>query len=414
MRKLRIAFVNTHPIQYFAPLYAYLNALDDVSITALYLSDYSIRGDIDKAFGQVVKWDVDLLAGYDARFVAGASKRSEATGFFSMIAPGLWGEILRGNFDALIVHGHTPVGMLVGIAAAKALGVPVFMRCETHLGLQRSPLKAALRRVLIGALYTSLEGVFAIGAANADFYRAMGVPKGRIFSMPYTVDNARFTAASRITEGKRTEIRARFGIRDTRPLILYSAKLQARKRPADLLQAAARLQQDGVLFHLLIVGSGEQEAELRDLSCSKRLKNVSFAGFVNQSTLPQIYAASDLFVLPSENEPWGLAINEAMCAGLPIVASQEIGCVPDLVKDGINGRTFPVGNIIVLADVLRDLVQGGQTLNRMGEASREIISHWSYADCRDGLREAITAVGLQTKLSVDQGGDVPATGGAGS
>ena len=75
MRKARIAFVNTHPIQYFAPLYAYLNASGDISVTALYLSDYSIRGEVDKAFGRVVKWDVDLLAGYEARFVAGASTR---------------------------------------------------------------------------------------------------------------------------------------------------------------------------------------------------------------------------------------------------------------------------------------------------------------------------------------------------
>ena len=71
------------------------------------------------------------------------------------------------------------------------------------------------------------------------------------------------------------------------------------------------------------------------------LPNIYFAGFVNQAALPaRVYAACDVFVLPSENETWGLAVNEAMCAGLPIVVSSEIGCAPDLVHDNCNGRTF--------------------------------------------------------------------------
>ena len=78
--KLRVAFVNTHPIQYFAPLYAYLNRTGEFAITALYLSDFSVRGSLDAAFGQTVKWDVDLLSGYDVRFVEGAGLRDEPNG----------------------------------------------------------------------------------------------------------------------------------------------------------------------------------------------------------------------------------------------------------------------------------------------------------------------------------------------
>ena len=74
-----------------------------------------------------------------------------------------------------------------------------------------------------------------------------------------------------------------------------------------------------------------------------------FTGFVNQSELPALYAASDVFVLPSENEPWGLAVNEAMCASLPVVVSREVGCAPDLVRDGVNGYTPAAGDIAGLA-----------------------------------------------------------------
>src|SRR5690242_9189476 len=136
----RIAFINTHPIQYFTPLYKYLNEMEDLSVTALFLSDFSVRGADDQGFGQIVKWDLDLLAGYDARFIRGAERRGEPTGFFSMIAPQLWHEVRAGGFDALVVHGHTPIAMLIAVVAAKTTSVPTFMRCETHLGLRRSTL----------------------------------------------------------------------------------------------------------------------------------------------------------------------------------------------------------------------------------------------------------------------------------
>jgi len=393
-KHVRIAFINTHPIQYLAPLYANLNGGSDLSITAIYLSDSSIRGESDRGFGHIVKWDIDLLAGYDARFVLGAERRGEPAGFFSMIAPQLWHEVRKGTFDALVLHGHTPAATMVAASAAKASHIPAFMRCETHLGLRRSALKSFLRRALIGTYYRRLDGVLAIGSANREFYRALGVPEQRIFDMPYTVDNRRFMTGARLADDERMKLRAGFGVHDDRPIALYAAKFQRRKHPDDLLYAAARLNREGVVFHLVMVGSGEMEQELRDLARQLRLPNIHFAGFVNQAALPRVYGACDVFVLPSENEPWGLAVNEAMCAGLPIVASSEIGCVPDLVHDGRNGRIFLAGNIGGLTDALRPLLIQPELRRNMCAASREIIASWSYAECRAGLRAALASVGL--------------------
>jgi glycosyltransferase involved in cell wall biosynthesis len=399
LRKVQIAFINTHPIQYFAPLYAYLNCARDLSIHVLYLSDYSVRGATDHGFGHIVKWDVDLLAGYEARFIRGAERRSEPAGFFSVIAPQLWHEVWRGAFDALVVHGHTPAATVVAAAAAKMAGIPTFLRCETHIGLRRSTVKSLLRRPLIGAYYRRLDGVLAIGSANREFYRAIGIPERRIFDMPYTVDNHRFMTAAQLADGERKELRASFGVSDDRPIVLYAAKFKRRKRPDDLLRAAARLNREGVVFHLAMVGSGEMETELHALAQHLGLSNIHFAGFVNQAALPCVYAACNVFVLPSENEPWGLAVNEAMCAGLPIVASAEIGCAPDLVHDGRNGRTFCAGNLGELTDAIRPLLTDPELRRRMGRTSRDIIAHWSYAECRVGLRAALASVGLGPAIS---------------
>ena len=390
MRKRRVAFLNTHPIQYFGPLYAYLNRAEDLSITGLYLSDYSIRGATDRAFGRAVRWDIDLLAGYDAQFIAGAERRNEPSGFLSMWAPEVWNAVRCGGFDALVVHGHTPATMLLALAAAKSAGTPVFARAETHLGLKRSPVKRALRRPVMSALYRQFDGFLTIGSANRAYYQAMGVDLNRMSLIPYCVDNARFARSAKFD---RLAARCRLGVEDEAPIVLYAAKFSPRKRPADLLAAAARLKASGAVFHLVMVGSGELEPRLHALAAGLGLTEATFPGFINQSELPGLYAASDIFVLPSEDEPWGLAVNEAMSAGLPVVVASEVGCVADLVVDGVNGRTFTAGDVEALAAALRELVEDPAARARMGATSQAIIAGWGFAECLSGLREALDRVG---------------------
>jgi glycosyltransferase involved in cell wall biosynthesis len=222
----------------------------------------------------------------------------------------------------------------------------------------------------------------------------MGVPAQHIFLTPYAVDNIRFMDAAALCPDARAEVRRGFGVHDETPIILFAAKFDERKCPGDLLQAAALLERDGAKFQLVMVGSGSLDAPLREMARGLGLRNIHFHGFANQSALPAIYGASEIFVLPSKNEPWGLAINEAMCAGLPIVASSEIGCVPDLVHDGVNGRTFPAGDIAALANALRGLVANREVRVEMGRASRAIISRWSFAEVGDGVRSALQSAGI--------------------
>jgi glycosyltransferase involved in cell wall biosynthesis len=399
---LRVAFVNTHPIQYFAPLYAHMTR-NGIEITALYLSDFSIRGGHDKGFGQAVRWDIDLLEGYRSEFMGHAAKRREIGGFFSMIAPELWSAIRRGAFDAVVIHGHSLAAHHVALAAARASGTPVLTRGETHLRLARANWRNAVRTPILKTWYRAFDGVLAIGTANARYYAAMGVSSDCIFQMPYTVDNARFMAAcdSARAPALRAETRQRLGISGPGPAILYAAKFDPRKRPGDLLAAFAVLQRQGVDAHLVLVGSGALESELRSRVTTGRIRNVIFPGFVNQSGLPAVYAACDVFVLPSENEPWGLAVNEAMCAGLPIVLSEEIGCAEDLVRDGVNGATFRAGDVDGLAKALRSFLVDAHHAATAGAASRARIAEWSYAECTNGLRHAVETIRQRRRLERD-------------
>src|SRR6266540_6528682 len=389
----RIAVLNSHPIQYFAPLYAYLNRAPDLEVTALYLSDFSVRGGRDSDFGQDIKWDLDLLNGYRSVFLGDAARTREPGGFWSLVAPQVWNELRTGGYDVAWLHGHNYAANLIALTAAKSAGLPVMMRGETHLGLPSGRIKSVLRRPVMGALYRLCDRMLAIGSANAAFYRAMGVPKEKIFLVPYSVDNERFVRAATLDSRQRLEIRKRFKVPADQPIVLYAAKFTPRKRPGNLLEAVRRVKsKTDRPFTVLMVGSGELEHQLRAFCAEHALDNVVFTGFVNQSELPALYGASDVFVLPSEHEPWGLAVNEAMCARIPVVVTREVGCVADLVEDGVNGYTPAAGDIDGLVRALQCLIGDEQLRLRQGRASNARILQWGYQQCLDGIRSALAGL----------------------
>ena len=288
---VRLAVLNSHPIQYFAPLYTYLNAAPDLDVTALYLSDVSIRGGRDAGFDRDVKWDLDLLAGYRSVFLGNAARTRQPGGFWSLVAPQVWSELRSGRYDVLWLHGHNYASNLLALMAAKSMGIPILMRGDTHLGVPYGTIKSLLQRPMMGVLYRGCDRLLAIGSANAAFYRAMGVPEHKIFLVPYCVDNDRFMRSAILTNDQKTKIRKQYNVPVDRPLVLYAAKFTPGKRPGDLLQAAQRLKTESNLpFAVVMAGCGELEQELRAFCAEHALDNVVFTGFVNQSDLPALYA----------------------------------------------------------------------------------------------------------------------------
>lgn len=377
--------VNSHPIQYFAPLYAYLNRDPSLEITALYCSDSSLRGTVDPGFGRPVTWDVDLLSGYDVRWLGERAKSRAPAGFWSLVCPEVWAEIRNGKFDAVWLHGYAYAAYVLAFVAAKWHGIPVLIRSETHLGLQRSSIRRWIRDTVLSFAYRFVDGFLAIGTANREYYRSLGVPERKIFDVPYTVDNERLIASANISATERMQIRRKFDLPEDVPMVIFASKLIPRKHPDDVVRAMRYLQDRYIRASLLIVGTGDMENQLRSLCAELQVANVAFAGFVNQTEMPRVLGASDIFVLPSENEPWGLIVNEAMCAALPVVVGSGLGCTRDLVDDGINGHLIASGDALRLADGLERLLEDDERRIAFGSASLAKMQKWGYGQCKDGV-----------------------------
>jgi glycosyltransferase involved in cell wall biosynthesis len=387
-----LAVVNSHPIQYFAPLYAYLNHSPDLNVTALYCSDVSLRGATDPGFGRPVAWDVDLLTGYRSIFIGERATKRIPHGFWSLICPQVWSEIRDGQYDAVLLHGYNYAASVLALVAAKTKRLPVLMRSETHLALHGKEWRRRVRDAVLTIAYRFVDGFLAIGTANRAYYRALGVPDAKIFDVPYAVDNDRFIAGAALAPEERARIRQQYGLPMGGFVVLYASKFVRRKHPDDVIRAMARLRDRDYTATLFMVGSGEMDQELRDLTALLAMENVVFSGFLNQAELPGIYAACDAFVLPSDNEPWGLVVNEVMCAGIPVVVSDEVGCVADLVRDGVNGYHMKARDVSSLAMALEKLVADERGRKRMGAASRSIIGDWGYEQCRQGMIAALVVV----------------------
>lgn len=387
----RLAIVNSHPVQYFSPLYRRLAAEKRIDLSVYYCSRAGLAPFQDPGFAEDVRWDVPLLEGYTSKFLPNSRNVDQPSGFWSLLNPTVVREIREEDYDAVWLHGHNYATNLLAVGGALSQGTCLFMRCDTHLGLDRPLWKRFLRPPVMSLFYRLFDACLAIGSRNAEFYRAHGVPDEKIFLVPCVVDNERFREGAEMREETIREVRDELGLPEPEvPVILFLSKLIDRKRPFDLLRAFRGVREKlDFRVALAYVGSGSEMERLKDCAAAWGMEDVHFLGFRNQSQLPRIYGASDVFVLPSENEPWGLVVNEAMAAGLPVIVSDEVGAGADLVKEGTNGYLYPCGDVIGLAERLSQLLQDETKRIRMGGASEEIVADWDFERCVEGIKRAL-------------------------
>ena len=192
--------------------------------------------------------------------------------------------------------------------------------------------------------------------------------------MPYVVDNDWWIAKARGTD--RVAVRRRWKVPENANVVLFCAKLQPWKRPADVLRAFYRAEIRN--SYLVFAGEGPLRKELeQEASQLGIFEKVRFLGFVNQSGLPDVYVSSDVMVLPSEYEPFGLVVNEAMLCGCGVIVSDHVGARFDLIKDGQTGCVYPCGNTDALSRCLQELLSDPGVLSRQREAAMQSIGQWS-------------------------------------
>jgi glycosyltransferase involved in cell wall biosynthesis len=384
---LRLAHVVSHPIQYQAPLLRRLAQEPGLLLKTFFLTDAGAQPFHDPGFNRVVMWDVPLLDGYDYQFIARGLPLPLK---FNQPARCSWRRAFAaGGFDAVWVNGYAHGPLLRAIAAAKWLGIKVLVRGESHDGLRRT--EPHWRRAAQRALFRQVDAFLAIGSANRDFYVARGVAPQRVHLAPYSVDNEYFRERIKAAAARRATLLSELQLSPSLPVVLFASKLQPRKRCVDLLRAYETIREH-TPAQIVVVGDGTERGALMEYAREKRLEEVRFVGFKNQSELPAYYDLCDIFVLPSDTEPWGLIVNEVMNAAKPVVVSDAVGAARDLVPDGRSGCVFPVGDVAALAAHLRTLISEPDLRRRMGADAHALVGEWGIDATVAGIRSALHAL----------------------
>ncbi len=393
--RFRVAYVVSHPIQYQAPLLRYLASRNEFDLHVYYLRDFSAQTYHDPGFQCDVRWDVDLCAGYSHEFVpTGTMGWTRGWGTTSR---GFWTTQLRPErYDAVWLHGYRDPALLGAWWAARRAGLKVLIRGET--GRNSTPSTTWRRRgkdSLLRRLFRGADGFLAIGSRNRRFYLDQQVPQDRVHWMPYAVDNRFFRESALSFSSRGQAFFRKWNLDPHRPRILFASKLSEHKGAHDLLDAYRMLSPDGVEephAQLVLVGEGADRRRLEQRAHELGWRSILFAGFQNQSSLPDFYAMATVFVLPSKEEPWGLVVNEAMNAGCPVVVTEAVGAGEDLVEHGVNGFRVPDQAPESLADAIRRILDDESLAQRMGEESRKRVEAFSFEEDHRGLRHALATV----------------------
>lgn len=401
-QRYRVLAIATHPVQYSSPIFRRMAVHPALDFQVAYCTLRGAEAGHDPEFGADIQWDVPLLDGYAWSHIPNRGSGKES--FFGFFNPGLWREIRRGKYDAVLCYtGYLRASFWIAYLAAK------FSHAAFVFGTDAASLaprdgrrwKISLKKFLWPKLFRLADQVITPSAAGVELMRSLSIPEGRITLTPFVVDNDWWTAQSALVD--RAAVRASWGVGQHQKVVLFCAKLQPWKRPLDLLHAFA--QADVPETVLVFAGEGPLRRELEDKAASLGLASrVRFLGFVNQSQLPAVYTSADLFVLPSDYDPCPVVVCEAMLCGRPVVISDQIKGRFDLVRRGSTGDIFPCGDVDALADILRRLLSDPAQLHAMSANARERMESWSPAQniaaTIDAIKIAVSRKGPRSSRSI--------------
>lgn len=392
LHPFRLAIVLSHPVQYFSPLFRRLARQPGIDLTVLYSSLAGSLPTKDPGFGVTVTWDTPLLEGYKFKALKNLWRGGPA-GLWTYVSPGVIAEIWQGRYDAVLVYGWGDVSAWLALLAARSRNMPCLITGDSNYIYDRDNawLKTCVKQVVLRTLFRNIRAFLVTGPFNRMFYEHYGVSNGKFFFAPLPVDNEYFMQRAELARPHRSELRASYGIPADVVLLLFAGKLIPRKRPLDILVALKNLQPVFPNLGAAWVGDGELRPQLEAEIAKHRVKRAFLLGFKNQSELPDLYAMSDIFVLPSTYDPMPLVTNEAMASGLPVIVSNRTGVwgPGGLVRDGETGFVYPAGDAEALSEAVRKLAADPGLRQAMGKRAAEVVQEFGLDPCVQGILEAL-------------------------
>ncbi len=301
---------------------------------------------------------------------------------------------------AVAIPGWSAPEALAGLRWCRTTATPAILMSESSRhDAARQPWREWLKARIVRQFAAALVG----GRANRDYAIALGIPASRVFLGYDAVDNDYFARGADAARANADSIRSQRHLPTN--YFLASSRFIAKKNIMGLLDAFARYRARSTRppWHLVLCGDGPLRADIdQEIQRLQLTDIVHRPGFVPYADLPDYYALAGAFVHASLSEQWGLVVNEALAAGLPVLVSRACGCAPDLVVEGRNGFSFDPTDTEALAALLLRMAEGNLDHPAMRTAARDHIAHWGPARFADGLTQALSATHLSPFRPLDR------------
>ena len=338
--KPRVVFLSNYPVPYQLELLAAVEARGELEVTPLFLAPADPGRQWPDGEGPHAR----TLPGFPA------SLRPELR-----LHPTLVKELYAARPELAIVCGYSYATFQAALLALSAARVPTLLWAEVPRLDEGNLMRRLVRRALLAPVRL-VRGVLAVGSRAAEAYRVLLGPKMPVVDFPYVCNLDRYLAIERPPRATFTW--------------LFSGQLIPRKGVDVLLAAFAQAAAREPRLRLAIAGDGpEKRLQWNGAMPRELLSRVHWAGFVPWQELPALYASADALVVPSRHDGWGLVVNEAFAAGLPVLATDAVGAALDLVRTGLTGAIVEAGKVAPLAAALVELLPEAP---RMGARAREV------------------------------------------
>lgn|SRR3990167_1047718 len=281
---------------------------------------------------------------------------------------------LRRKYCFIHVAGWSHPFILFLILTSRFFFLPVVVESDTPINLDTPGWKKSIKQFFYPLLFKFPVFFLPGGIRQSKYLTYYGVKSNKMINAQMTVDVAYITQyVNSICEAAREKLRLQHGVQKDDLVFLFVGRLLEYKGVRELIAAIELLQDTRV--KLWVVGSGELTDEIK--LAALKSNQITYFGRVSGDLLWPIYHAADVFVISSHAEPWGLVVNEAMAAGLPIIATENVGCVDDLVLDKHRGIIVRPKNIAALSQAMNDMLQYPEKRKSMAKNAAEHIANWT-------------------------------------
>jgi glycosyltransferase involved in cell wall biosynthesis len=372
----RVAFVSPEPTPYRSPLFDRVGATEEIDLTVIYAA-HTVAGRT---------WKVELL--HRAVFLDGF-KVPGLRGVFRHdypVTPGIWRALREAKPECVVVSGWSTFAAQAAIVWCRVRRVPYVLLVESHDSGPKPGWRRRVKQNVVPPIVKGAASVLVVGSLARESVLALGAPPGSVRVFANTIDVARYGERADRLAGRRAELRNGLGASADDVAVVSVARLAPEKGLDSLLRAVAKVGDERLIA--IVVGEGPEHARLEQLARELGVR-ATLAGGRPWESVIEAYAASDVFALLSEREPWGVVVNEAAACGLPLVLSDRVGAARDLLRDGENGMLVAAGDAEAAADAFRRLAADRDLRLRMGARSRSLAEGFGYGPSVENLLEAV-------------------------